>query len=105
MRSLVILSADTSTEPGRLAVIATRAEILHLLAPLNTGPEAVGGTILYGPGITIEMPEGDEPVTQMLLSIVDEEISWGRNGVLNRIARRTGWRLQDPMSGRDMPVA
>ncbi len=104
MRSLVILSS-TPSDAGKLAVIATRAEILHLLAPLNTGPEAVGGTILYGPGITIEMPEGDEPVTQMLLSIVDDEICWGREGVLNRLAKRTGWKLQDPMSGRPMPIA
>ena len=104
MRSLVILSPE-QTDPGKLAIIATRAEILHALAALNTGPESVGGTILFGPGIMIEMPEGDEPVTQMLLSITDDEISWGRDGVLNRLAKRTGWRLQDPLSGRDFPIS
>ena len=73
-----------------------------MLATVNTSPDGSddpGGTVAYGPGITIEFPMVDDKdeVFQALVSITDEDIAWS---VLSRICQRHGWALMDPDSGR-----
>lgn len=68
------------------------------MEPFNTAPDREGGDTLYGPGIRIELPPG-EPVTQMLLSVTEEEIAWQ---VIMKMARTLAWRLYDPVSGREL---
>ena len=57
-----------------------------------------GEDILYGPGIRIELPPG-EPITQMLMTIVEEEIAWQ---VIMRLAKGLRWKLLDPATGREL---
>jgi hypothetical protein len=96
-QQLVILSREEPSGDG-LAAIGTRQEIIGRLQSLNTAPAVDGGDILYGPGITIELPPG-EPVSQMLMTIVEEEIAWQ---VIMRLAKDMQWKLLDPATGREL---
>lgn len=98
-RNLVILSAAPARSDGTMAPIGTRAEILASLRRLNTGPQAPGEDVLFGPGIEIEFPPGQDPVTQMLLRTNDEDLAWG---VIEAISRVTHWKLLDPGTGREL---
>lgn len=95
---LVILSRSAA-KGGELAPIATRVELLRQLALRNTGPEREGEDLLYGPGIEIQLAPGQDPVTQMLLTITDEDIAWV---VIIRLARDLNWKIFDPYSGREL---
>lgn len=98
-RSLVILSGDPPRGDGSMAAIGTRAEILQRLRRLNTGPQAPGEDVLYGPGIEIEFPPGQDPVTQMLLRTSDDDLAWD---VIAAISRVTHWKMLDPGTGREL---
>jgi hypothetical protein len=95
-QQLVILSRHEATGDG-LAPLGTRQEVVDGLARHNTSAEAEGDDILFGPGIRIELPPGDL-VTQMLLTIVEEEIAWQ---VIMRLAKQLNWKLLDPATGRE----
>jgi hypothetical protein len=84
-RSLVILSGDPPRGDGSMAAIGTRAEIVQRL--------------LYGPGIEIEFPPGQDPVTQMLLRTNDDDLAWD---VIAAISRVTHWKMLDPGTGREL---
>lgn len=77
--------------------IGSRREIYKSLEDYNTFPDREGGEFLYGPGLTIQIPANDGEVTQMLVSLADEETAWP---VLDRIRNAMGWNLMDPDSGR-----
>jgi len=95
---LVILARQAG-KSGELAPIAPRSEIIRQLADRNTGPERTGDDVLYGPGIEIHLAPGQDPITQMLLSVTDEDIAWT---VILRLARDLHWRIFDPYSGREL---
>jgi len=97
-QNLVILSPEEAGKNG-LAPIGTRAEIIKALDLLNTSPEREGDDVLWGPGIRIDMPPDKDPVDQMLLSIVEEEIAFL---VIMRISRICQWRMIDPETGREL---
>ena len=99
MRQLVVQSRDTASD-GSLAPLGTRAALLESLAQLNTGPDQPDGDVLYGPGLKLELPPSD-PVTQMALTVVEEDIAWL---VIERFARRFGWRFLDLESGRELAL-
>jgi hypothetical protein len=95
-KQFVILSeAQCDGEP--LPPIGAREEIVRRLSTLNTMPEREGEDVLYGPGISIELPPGVDPINQMLMTIVEEEIAWQ---VIARLVRELGWKVLDPMTGR-----
>jgi hypothetical protein len=99
-RTFVILSNQEPAEPGVLAPIGSRVDIVKQLAACNTGPErSETGDILYGPGIRIEMTPGQDPITQMLLTITEEEIGWK---VLPRLVNEFRWKVLDPNTGREL---
>ena len=75
-----------------------RADIVRALEERNTAGDGGNGDVLYGPGIRIEFAPGD-PVTQMLLTVVEEEIAWL---VIMRLARDLNWKLLDPATGREL---
>lgn len=95
-QQLVILAREdgAGSDPSALG---TREEVVRRLSAFNTAPEADDGEVLFGPGIRIELPP-QEPVSQMLLTIVEEEIAWQ---VVMRLAKAMEWRLLDPSSGRE----
>ena len=95
-KQFVILSEEQRDgEP--LPPIGARAEIVEHLSHLNTMPEKDGEDVLYGPGISIELPPDRDPVTQMLMTIVEEEIAWQ---VIARLVKELHWKVLDPMTGR-----
>lgn len=97
-RQFVILSRS-GPKDGALSPIGRRRDIVEGLAHCNTAPETDGADVLYGPGIEIELPPGQDPVPQMLLSITDDDIAWV---VVIRLAREFGWKILDPNSGREL---
>ena len=97
----MVLAQEGGGENG-LASIGSRTEIIRELASFNTGPERDGGDILFGPGVIIQLPPGQDDVTQMILSISEEDIGWQ---VVERLATRFGWRLLDTVSGREWTPA
>lgn len=97
-RQLVILSRNSDRDGG-LAPLGPRAEIEEALASRNTAPDRPGGSIFYGPGIELELPPEQDPVTQMLLSVSDEDIAWG---VILKLARALQWKILDPENGREL---
>lgn len=97
-QTFVILSPEESGKNG-LAAIGTRAEIIKKLDTLNTSPERPGEDVLWGPGIRIDLPPEKDPVDQMLLTVVEEEIAFL---VIMRIGRICQWRILDPETGREL---
>jgi hypothetical protein len=102
MTSLVILSNRTDSNEGRPA-IADRRDLIARLAPHNMAPEGPDSPdSLYGPGIRIDLTPGEDPVSQALLEIVDEDIAWVRNGPIARLLKALPIRIVDPISGREL---
>ncbi len=94
----VILSNEIATDNG-MVPIGSREEIINLLASYNTAPENGDESILFGPGIRIELPPDQDPVPQMVLSVVEDEIAWL---VIMRLAKELKWKILDPMTGREL---
>ncbi len=97
-QQFVILSKQPSTASG-MSPIGRRSELVATLARYNTNPEREGDDVLYGPGIRIELPPGQDSVNQMLMTITEEEIAWL---VIMRLARALNWKIVDPNTGREL---
>lgn len=95
----VILSRQPSTSSNGMAPIGSRGEIIGHLSQYNTAPDGTGDDVLYGPGIRLEMPPDQDPVTQLLLTVVEEEIAWL---VILRMAKAFGWKIVDVNTGREL---
>jgi hypothetical protein len=77
--------------------LGPRRQVLEELFLCNTGPERAGDDVLYGPGYMLELTPGQDPVTQMLLTITEDEIGWL---ALMRVAKKLRWKILDPNTGR-----
>ena len=97
IQQFVILGKN-STDGSELPTIGTRDEILEKLELLNTRPQRDGEDVLYGPGISIELPPGNA-VTQALLTVTEEEIAWL---VIQRLIAALDCKLLDPATGREL---
>jgi hypothetical protein len=99
-RQFVVLSSREPPEMGKLAPIGAKAEIVRQLAGYNTGPErSESEDVLYGPGIRFEMTPGQDPITQMLVTLTEEEVGWK---VLERLYGEFHWKFLDPGTGREL---
>ena len=99
-RQLVILSGEPPAREGALSPIGVRREILSKLAKCNTAPDTTGdGDVLYGPGFRIELAPNQDPLTQMLVTVNEEEIGWQ---VLTHLVHHFHWKLLDPTTGREL---
>ncbi len=96
-KQFVILNRDHG-DGQELKSLGSRRELLERLAALNTMPEQDGEDVLHGPGLSIQMPPESDPVRQMLMTIVEEEIAWQ---VIMRLAKTMEWKLLDPATGRE----
>lgn len=93
----VILSKRSKS--NGMAPMGARAQLIRDLGRFNTAPEQSGeDDILYGPGIRLELPPGQDPVNQLLLTVVEEEIAWQ---VIMRLAKTFEWKIVDTESGRE----
>lgn len=83
-----------------MSPIGSRRDLVAALAGHNTAPERRDGDdVLYGPGFRIELAPRQDPVTQMLLTITEEEIGWK---VIPEVARKLRWKLLDPNTGMEL---
>jgi len=94
-------SAETGPAVLNMVALGPYSEVVRLLAPFNAGPDgsAEGAGVLWGPGVTVQMPMvgPDDPVMQLMVSLTDENIAWP---VLERICATLGWKMMDPKTGR-----
>lgn len=99
-RILVILSSEPPRDGPRPPIV-TRRELLDRLAPHNISPESPDAPdTLFGPGMRLELQPGEDPVTQITLTIVDEDIFFARrNGPLMRLKQVLPIRMTDMESG------
>ena len=95
---LVILSRHEPTDNG-LVPLGRRDEVLSALFDHNTGPERDGDDVLYGPGIQVELPPEEDPIRQMLLTVIEEEIGWL---VITRLAKAFEWKIVDTGNGQEL---
>lgn len=79
--------------------IGNRAQVVKDLSRFNTAPERDGEDVLYGPGIRLELPPGQDLVSQMLMTVTEEEIAWL---VIMRLAKTFDWKIIDMNSGREL---
>lgn len=97
----IILMRPPENPGDPLEPIGTRREVAGALARFNTASDgkkrSTGTEPFFGPGFTIEIPEGLSEITQAMATIDEADIAWP---VLSRICRETGWKMVDPESGR-----
>lgn len=89
------------SKPGS-QILGSRREVIEQLATLNTCPERPDDDVLWGPGLRLELTPGQDPVMQMLLTIVEDEIAWLS---VMRLARVCQWRIIDLETGQEMEPA
>lgn len=106
-RQIVLLKASEASKPGAsLEPIGAIKDIVRDFAPFNTAPdgsgpnglgERLGLAVLHGPGFVVEVPTGNDEVSQVMVSVTDEDFAWA---VLMRLCRAAGLKMMDPESGR-----
>ena len=99
MSKQFVIQSRTADQDGQRIPLGDRAEIIAALAKFNTMAEADGESILWGPGIRIELPPDEDPICQMLLYIVEEEIA--RLPIV-RLAKQFDWAVVDFETGREL---
>ena len=98
MSKQFVIQSRTAGADGKRVSLGTRSEIINALSKFNTLAEIEGGDTLWGPGIKIDLPPED-PIQQMLLHIVEEEIAWLP---IVRLAKQFDWSVMDIESGREL---
>ncbi len=103
-RQIVILKAagETGEVSTEMLPLGSMAEVTEAFAAFNTaddgsGRKSGGMHILHGPGMVVEIPVMDGKVSQVLVTVKDEDLAWS---VLWRLSRKNGWRMMDPNSGQ-----
>lgn len=101
----VLDSEETESEHSSAALrtvsLGRLEEVQGLLKQFNCANDgsASASNVVYGPGVVLQMPmvDRDDPVNQILVSLVEDSVAWP---VLTRICRVLGWKMMDPSSGR-----
>ena len=91
---------DSGSAALRTVSLGRLEEVQNLLTQFNcSGDGAPAANVVYGPGLVLQMPmvDRDDPVNQILVSLVEDSVAWP---VLTRICRVLGWKMMDPSSGR-----
>jgi hypothetical protein len=79
--------------------LGQRRDLVARLATLNTAPETEGDDVLWGPGFRLELTPDQNPVTQILLTVIEDEIA---GLAIMRLGRLCSWRLVDLETGIEM---
>ncbi len=105
-RQFVLLGpppAGGSPQAPEATPLGSLRSVRETLAAFNTssdGSPSEGATErLYGPGMSVELSLGTDPVMQAIASVNDEPTAWP---VLSRLCQTHHWRLMDIESGRIM---
>jgi hypothetical protein len=100
-RQLVLTRPTPPGEP--LEPIGTLDQLEGMLARFNTAPDGApastsrGTRVLYGPGYIAEVPSFGDGVTQVMVSVNDEETAWP---VLSRMCKALRLRMTDLDTGQ-----
>ena len=99
MTKQFVIQSRTEDKDGNRVPLGSREEIVSTLARFNTMPECKGGNELWGPGIRIDLSPEEDPIKQMMLHIIEEEIAWLP---IVRLAKQLDWSVMDIESGREL---
>ena len=99
MSKQFVIQSRTAGQDGQRMPLGMRSEIVDSLSNFNTMAEIEGGDTLWGPGIKIELPPEEDPIHQMLLYIIEEEIAWLP---IVRLAKQFDWSVTDIETGREL---
>lgn len=75
-------------------------DVRAALARFNTAGDGTPPGVLerlFGPGMVVELPTGQDVVNQAIVTTNDEDTSFP---VLMRLCKTLGWRMMDMESGR-----
>lgn len=97
----LVLAGPADADADEQPTLGTRREVLASLSKFNTAPDVPEGELLYGPGLTMQIPPGAEEISQLLVAVIEEDMAWS---VLTRICRATHWQLLDLDSGRSLSL-
>lgn len=103
-RQLILVKPEPGAEPGTVGQMQPMGRVGSIsteLVTYNTSPDgsrgsALGTERLYGPGFTMQLPTTTDTVTQIMVSVSEQDTAWP---VLSRICRAMGWRMQDMETG------
>lgn len=96
-RQLVLMGPDKGGQAQPLGPIR---EVRATLARFNTAGDGTPPGVLerlFGPGMVVELPTGQDVVNQAIVTTNDEDTSFP---VLMRLCKTLGWRMMDMESGR-----
>ncbi|MFN0134382.1 MAG: hypothetical protein ACKVW3_17855 [Phycisphaerales bacterium] len=99
-RQLVL---SRSSRGGPLVPIGSPREVFDSLARFNIAPD--GGKrpatmeVLFGPGMVVEFPTGQDAVSQAMITVQEEEMAMP---VLLRMCKNLGLSMVDLESGRSI---
>ena len=77
-------------------------DVAELVSRYNTAHDgsrgaSLGTRALFGPGFTMQVPTSTDTVTQVMVSVTEQEIAWP---VLSRLCKDLGWRMMDTETGQ-----
>ena len=108
-RQIILLKATESGKAGGgggMEPLGSVREVIDALAPFNCAPDGsgqdgwgdrLGLAMLHGPGFVVEVPTGNDEVTQLMVTVTDEDFAWA---VLVRLCRTLSLKMMDPDTGR-----
>jgi len=100
-RTRQLILTPVSSEEGGTSGLGRKREVLRQLGQFNTAPDGSPESfgVAHGPGFLVELPmvEDKDEVTQMMVTVLDEETAWP---VLARLCKQHRWQMVDPASGR-----
>lgn len=86
-----------------LPSLGSLAEVTAALRRYNTAPDGgapkngVGGVVMFGPGLYMEMALVDDEIKQVMVTMTDDDFAFP---VLMRLCREQRWTMLDPETGR-----
>jgi hypothetical protein len=88
---------------GALPPLGNLKQVEAVLARFNTaqdgalGKASMGLLTMYGPGMILEVPTGSDEISQLMVTMTDEDFAFP---VLMRLCREQKWTLMDPETGQ-----
>lgn len=93
---------DPGMPAGGMSDLGSLGRVVASLEPFNIAPDgsigsALGTVTLHGPGLVVDLPSSTDELTQVMVTVVEDETAWP---VLARMCRELGWKMMDTETGR-----
>ena len=102
-RQVVLMKSGP--DEGTMLPLGSLDEVRQRLGAFNTAPDGdprsdeAGMATLHGPGMVVEFPLNIDPVTQAMVTLVEEDMAWP---VLMKLCQTTRWSMMDLDTGRTL---